>query len=86
MYALCKYNIVGEPGCPIVVSDDLCSIQELCLSYFQEQAYEEYYIGAQEFNIPEEQLDYLDTSYCDYCVKEVPFIGCEVISKNENTN
>lgn len=85
MYVLCEIDYDDSWYDFIMASPDLGLLQDICLALFQEQDYESYlndvfYYG---FN-NEDGIYHISPVDCNYFIKEVPLVGCEIVSKAEN--
>lgn len=86
MYVLCEIDYDDSWYDLIAASTDLGLLQDICLALYQEQDYESYlndifYYGFKN----EDGIYHISPADCNYFIKEVPLVGCEIVSKTENT-
>lgn len=84
MYILCEIDYDDSWYKLIAASSDLDLLQDICLALFQEQDYETWYEAVHYYGIEPEYIGRFTPADCNYFIKEVPLVGCEIVSKAEN--
>ena len=85
MYVLCEIDYDDSWYDFIAASPDLGLLQDICLALFQEQDYESYLNDVFYYGFSNEDgIYHISPADCNYFIKEVPLVGCEIVSKVEN--
>lgn len=85
MYVLCEIDYEDSWYDLIMASTDLLLLQDICLALYQEQDYEGWFDTVHYYGVEPEYVEHLRPADCCYFIKEVPFVGCEIISKAEDS-
>lgn len=85
MYILCEIDYDDSWYDFIAASTDLGLLQDICLALFQEQDYEGWYETVHYYGVEPDYVEHLRPADCCYFIKEVPLVGCEILSKIENS-
>lgn len=85
MYVLCEVDYDDSWYDLIAASTDLGLLQDICLALYQEQDYEGWYETVHYYGVEPDYVEHLSPADCNYFIKEVSLVGCEIISKAENT-
>lgn len=84
MYVLCEIDYDDSWYNLIMASTDRDLLQDICLALFQEQDYEGWHEAVHFYNIEPEYVRPIRSADCNYFIKEVPLVGCEIVPKAEN--
>lgn len=85
IYVLCEIDYDDSWYDFIMASPDLGLLQDICLALFQEQDYESYLNDVFYYGFGNEDgIYHISPADCNYFIKEVLLVGCEIVSKVEN--
>lgn len=84
MYVLCEIDYEDSWYDLIMASTDLLLLQDICLALYQEQDYLGWFEAIHYYGIDPKYVEPLHPCDCNYFIKEVPLVGCEIVSKAEN--
>jgi hypothetical protein len=85
MYVLCEIDYEDSWYNLIMASTDLLLLQDICLALYQEQDYEGWFDTVHCYGVEPNYVEHLRPADCCYFIKEVPLVGCEIVSKAEDS-
>jgi hypothetical protein len=85
MYVLCEIDYEDSWYNLIMASTDLLLLQDICLALYQEQDYEGWFDAVHYYGAEPKYVEPLRPADCCYFIKEVPLVGCEIVSKAEDS-
>lgn len=84
VYVLCEIDYEDSWYDLIMASTDLLLLQDICLALYQEQDYLGWFESVHYYGIDPQYVESSHPCDCNYFIKEVSLVGCEIIPKVEN--